>query len=80
MDMAGRNHDHFTDEEREAVIAAYPRSHDIGHEVIEAFYHGTKHRPDSTFGTFNGDFLAFKEPDFQRGNICSIILGSRWER
>jgi hypothetical protein len=80
MDMAGRNHDHFTDEEREAVIAAYPRSHDIGHEVIEAFYHGTKHRPDSTFGTFNGDFLAFKDPDFQRGNLCSIILGSRWER
>jgi hypothetical protein len=39
-----------------------------------------KHRPDSTFGTFNDDFLAFKDPDFQRGNLCSIILGSRWER
>jgi len=80
MDMAGRNYDHFTDEEREAVIAAYPRSHDFGHEVIEAFYQRMKHRPGSTFGTFNDDFLAFKDPDFQRGNLCSIILGSRWER
>jgi HD domain len=80
MDMAGRNYDHFTDAEREAVLAAYPRSHDFGHEVIDAFYDGMKHRPDSTFGTFNDDFLAFKDPDFQRGNLCSIILGSRWER
>ena len=73
--MAGRNYDRFTDEEREAVIAAYPQSRDFAHEVIEAFYDGLKHRPQSTFGTFNDDFLAFKEPDFQRGNICSIILG-----
>jgi len=80
MDMAGRNYDRFTDEERGAVIAAHPRSHDFAHEVIEAFYQGLKHRPQSTFGTFNDDFLAFKEPGFQRGNICSIILGSRWER
>lgn len=79
MDMAGRNYDHFTEEEREAVIAAYPRGHDFGHEVIEAFYQGLKHRPDSTFGTFNDDFLAFKDPDFQRGNICRVILNSRWE-
>ncbi|QDZ30520.1 HD domain-containing protein [Noviherbaspirillum sp. UKPF54] len=79
MDMTGRNYDHFTDEERQAVIAAYPRSHDFGHEVIETFYQGLKHRPDSTFGTFNDDFLAFKDADFQRGNLCRIILGSRWE-
>jgi hypothetical protein len=80
MDMAGRNYDHFTDEERDAVTGAYPRGHDFGHEVIEAFYRGVKHRPDSTFGTFNDDFIAFKDPGFKRGNLCSIILGSRWER
>src|SRR5438105_10768132 len=80
MDVVGRGYDHFTDDQREAVIAAYPRGNDFKHEIIEAFYHGMKHRPDSTFGTFNDDFLAFKDPDFQRGNLCSIILGSRWER
>jgi hypothetical protein len=80
MDIAGRNYEHFTDEEREAVIAAYPRSKDFGHEVIDALYQGMKHRPASTFGTFNDDFLAFKDPGFQRADVCSIILGSRWER
>lgn len=80
MDMAGRNFDHFTDEERQAVIAAYPRSHDFGHDVIDAFYQGMKHRPASTFGTFNDDFLAARDPNFQRADICSIILNSPWER
>jgi HD superfamily phosphodiesterase len=80
MDVAGRNYDQFTAEQREAVIAAYPRGDDFRHEIIEAFYQGMKHRPDSTFGTFNDDIIAFKEPQFQRGNLCSIILGSRWER
>lgn len=80
MDMAGRNFDQFTEAERAAVIAAQPRGEDFGHRVIDAFYEGLKHRPDSTFGSFNDDFLAFKDPGFQRGNMCSIMLGSRWER
>ena len=80
MDMAGRNFDQFTEAERAAVIAAQPRGEDFGHRAIDAFYEGLKHRPDSTFGSFNDDFLAFKDPGFQRGNMCSIMLGSRWER
>jgi hypothetical protein len=80
MDMAGRNFDLFTDEERKAVVHACPRSHDFGHEVIETFYQGLKQRPATTFGTFNDDFLAYKDAGFQRGNMCSIILGSRWEQ
>jgi hypothetical protein len=79
MDVVGHGYDHFTDEQREAVVAAYPRGSDFGHGIIEAFYQGMKHRPDSTFGTFNDDVLAFKDPSFQRVNLCSIILGSRWE-
>jgi len=67
----------LTAEQREAVIAAYPRGSDFKHEMIEAFYQGMKHRPDSTFGTFNDDILAFKDPSFRRGDLCSIILGSQ---
>ncbi|HWX48405.1 MAG TPA: HD domain-containing protein [Roseomonas sp.] len=79
MDVAGRGYDQFTAEQREAVIAAYPRGNDFKHEIIEAFYQGMKHRPDSTFGTFNDDILAFKDPRFRRGNLCSVILNSHWE-
>ncbi len=78
MDITGRGYDDFTDEQRKAVIAAYPRGKEFEHEIIEAFYQGMKHHPNSTFGTINEDFLAQKDPSFQRLNICSIILGSRW--
>jgi hypothetical protein len=78
MDVAGRAYHDFTEEQREAVTAAHPRGSDFKHAIIDAFYQGMKHRPDSTFGTFNDDFLAFKDPNFRRGNVCSAILSSNW--
>jgi hypothetical protein len=80
MDVAGRGYEHFSDEQREAVIAAHPRGEDFANRMIEAFYQGMKHRPDSTFGTFNDDFLAFKDPTFRRVDLCNVIFGSPWER
>jgi hypothetical protein len=80
MDVAGRGFDDFTDEEREAVIAAWPRGADFAERMIDAFHDGMKHRPASTFGTFNDDFLAHKDPKFERVNLCSVILNSRWNR
>jgi hypothetical protein len=79
MDIAGRGYDDFTDEQRESVVASYPRGNHFNHAMIDAFYDGMKHRPESTFGTFNDDILAFKDPSFQRGNLCRIIFDSRWE-
>jgi hypothetical protein len=80
MDVAGRGYEQFTDEQREAVIAAFPREADFQHGIIDAFYQGMKHRPDTTFGTFNDDVLAFKDPSFRRIDMCSIILASSWNR
>ena len=79
MDVAGRGYDQCTDAQREAVITAFPRETDFKHGIIDAFYQGMKHRPDSTFGTFNDDVLAFKDPDFRRIDMCSIILASNWK-
>jgi hypothetical protein len=78
MDVVGRGFDAFTEEQREAVVAAYPRGADFAGNMIDAFYDGMKHRPGTTFGTFNDDFLAHKDPHFERVNVCSIILNSRW--
>ena len=78
MDVSGRGYDEFTDAQREAVIAAFPRGACFEHGLIDAFYQGMQHRPDTTFGTFNDDFLAFKDPNFRRADICGIILASRW--
>jgi hypothetical protein len=78
MDVAGRSYDQFSDEERAAVIATHPRESNFKHDIIDMFYAGLKHRPGSTFGTFNDDFLAFKDPAFQRGDMCRIIIDSAW--
>jgi hypothetical protein len=78
MDVAGRGFDAFTEEQRAAVVAGFPRGADFAGKMIDAFYDGMKHRPGTTFGTFNDDFLAYKDPSFERVNLCSIILNSRW--
>jgi len=78
MDVTGRGYDQFTEAQRDAVVAAFPRETDFKHEIIDAFYQGMKHRPDSTFGTFNDDVLAFKDTNFRRVDICSVILASSW--
>jgi HD superfamily phosphodiesterase len=80
MDVLGLAYDEFADAQREAVVAAHPRGNHFKHEIIEAFYQGMKHRPDSTFGTVNDDVLALKDTNFQRMNFCSIILDSPWPR
>lgn len=78
MDVAGRSYDQFTDEEREAVVAAYPREAAFKRDIIDTFHEALKDRPATTFGTFNDDFLAFKDASFQRVDMCSIILNSPW--
>jgi hypothetical protein len=78
MDIAGRGYDEFTGAERAAVLAAFPRETDFEHGIIDTFYEGMKHRPDSTFGTFNDDILAHKNPHFHRTDLCSVILASKW--
>jgi hypothetical protein len=78
MDVLGIAYRQFTDEQREAVVAAHPRGDDFKNRIIDAFYEGMKHRPDSTFGTVNDDVLAFKDPGFRRADFCKVILGSAW--
>lgn len=79
MDVAGRGYEDFTAEQRDRVLAAFPRGENFSSRMIEAFYEGMKHRPHTTFGTFNDDFLAFKDPAFKRVDLCSIIHHSPWD-
>jgi hypothetical protein len=78
MDVLGIAYEQFPDAERQAVVAAYPRTAHFKEDIIQTFYDGMKHRPETTYGTVNADVLADKDPDFQRGNFCSVIRGSRW--
>jgi hypothetical protein len=78
MDVLGWAYDSYSDAERDMVVRAHPRGDRFKEDIIQAFYEGMKHRPDSTFGTVNDDVIADKEPGFTRGNFCTIIRGSAW--
>jgi hypothetical protein len=78
MDVLGIGYERFSDEEREAVIHAYPRGEGFKEGIIHSFYEGIRHKPDTTFGNVKADVMADKDPHFHRGNFCSVIRGSRW--
>ncbi|MGY4483444.1 hypothetical protein ACVWWR_002635 [Bradyrhizobium sp. LM3.2] len=78
MDVLGLTYGEYSDEERTAVVKAFPRTPHFKEDIIQAFYDGIKHRPDTTFGNVKADVIADKEPHFHRGNFCSVIRNSHW--
>lgn len=78
MDVLGVTYDQYSDDEREAVVDAFPRSPNFKEDIINAFYDGIKHKPATTFGNVKADVIADKDPHFHRGNFCSIIRCSKW--
>jgi HD domain len=79
MDVLGIAYSEFSDADREAIVAAYPRSKRFKEDIIQTFYDGIKHKPETTFGNVKADVLADKDPKFQRANFCSVIRGSQWK-
>jgi hypothetical protein len=78
MDVLGIAYPEFSDADREVIIAAYPRTEHFKEDIIQAFYDGIKHKPETTFGNVKADVLADKDPQFRRMNFCSVIRGSQW--
>jgi hypothetical protein len=78
MDVLGLAYAEYSDAQREAVVHAHPRTGHFKEDIIDTFYHGIKHKPDTTFGNVKADVLADKDPAFRRGNFCSVIRGSAW--
>jgi hypothetical protein len=78
MDVLGVDYTSFTDSDRNAVVQAFPRTPNFKEDILQAFYDGIKHKPETTFGNVKADVLADKDPNFQRGNFCSVIRNSSW--
>jgi hypothetical protein len=78
MDVLGIAYAEFSDAEREAVVQAHPRSGRFKEDIIQAFYDGIRHKPDTTFGNVKTDVLADKDPQFTPGKFCSVIRKSAW--
>jgi hypothetical protein len=80
MDVLGIAYAEYSDAERVAVVHAHPRSAHFKEDIIQAFYDGIKHKPETTFGNVKADVLADKDPSFRRSNFCSVIRASAWRR
>jgi HD domain len=78
MDVLGIDYSNFKDSDRNAVVQAYPRTPHFKEDILQAFYDGIKHKPETTFGNVKADVLADKDPGFRRGNFCSVIRNSAW--
>ena len=78
MDVLGMGFPNVSDAHRADVVAAHPRGNQFKQDIVEAFYQGIKHKPDTTFGNVKADVLELKEPHFHRGNFCHVIHNSAW--
>jgi HD superfamily phosphodiesterase len=79
MDVLGMEYEKYSDAVRDQVVRAYPRPPHFKEDIIQAFYNGIKHKPETTFGNVKADVLADKDPHFVRGNFCAVIRQSRWQ-
>lgn len=78
MDVLGIGYPDFTEADRQAIVQAYPRTEHFKEDIIQAFYDGIKHKPETTFGNVKADVLADKDPDYKRINFCRVIRDSAW--
>jgi HD superfamily phosphodiesterase len=78
MDVLGLTYAEYSEAEREAIAQAHPRTDHFKEDIIQAFYNGIKHKPETTFGNVKADVLADKDPAFRRGNFCNVIRRSAW--
>jgi HD superfamily phosphodiesterase len=76
LDVLGLGYDDISAEDREAVLAAYPRV-DFKESIIQAFADGIAHKPETAFGNVKADVLAEKLPGYERPNFCTMIRASK---
>ena len=76
LDVLGFGYDEISADDRDAVLAAYPRV-DFKESIIRAFADGMAHRPETVFGTVNADVLAETLPGYEPPNFCRLIRASK---
>jgi hypothetical protein len=80
MDVLGLTYPEYSDAERNAIVRAHPRSDHFKEDILQAFYDGIKHKPETTFGNVKADVLADKDLTFRRANFCQVIRESALAR
>ena len=77
-DVLGSAFDTLTAEQRDAVLAAHPRTR-FKTGMIEAMAAGVRDKPETAIGTMLTDVLEAIVPGYVRPNVCDAIRNSRFE-
>jgi hypothetical protein len=77
MDVVGVGYDEYTPEQREQVIAAFPRG-DFKDEFIQVQTCSALKKPQTTFGTVNVGYIECCDPTFRQPNVCDRIRNTPW--
>jgi hypothetical protein len=78
VDVVGIGYDDYTPEQRDQVIAAFPRG-DFKNEFLQAQTCSALKKPQTTFGTVNFDYIEHHDPTFQKPNACTRIRNTPWQ-
>ena len=77
-DLYGSPFDALSPEQRDAVLAAHPRTK-FKTGMIEALAAGISDKPETAVGTMMTDILEATVPGYVRPNICDYLRNSRFE-
>jgi hypothetical protein len=78
VDVVGIGYDEYTAEQRDQVIAAFPRG-DFKNEFLEVQTCSAMKKPHTTFGTVNFDYIEDRDPSFRKPNACTRIRNAPWQ-
>jgi len=74
-DVLGDGLNEISNNDRDAVLAAYPRV-DFKRGIVQAFHNGFSFKPATTFGTMNSEVLERTVTDYQPVNFCDLIAAN----
>ena len=77
-DLVGLDFDTLTDEQRDAVLVAHPRTK-FTTGMIGALSAGARDKPETAAATFLSDILEATVPGYVRPNFCDALQNSRFE-
>ena len=77
-DVLGLHFDELSANQRDAVLAAHPRTN-FKTGIVDAFSAGMREKPHTAFGTMNTDILEATLPGYVRPNFCDYIRTSRFD-
>lgn len=78
VDVVGIGYDEYTPEQRDQVIAAFPRGDNFKNDFIQVQTCSALKKPLTTFGTVNFDYIEDHDPTFHKPNACTRIRNTPW--